>query len=144
MILIEPIQPKDTLLIRKQILRDNKALPCEFQGDFDLDTFHLGAFYEKKLVGIASFMKQSVNFLNGSQYQLRGMATLPEVRGLGYGKELIHQGIVQLQDKNIKYLWCNAREVAIKFYEKLGFTIHGKPFNIEHAGIHYKMYIKIK
>jgi len=125
--------------IRKEVLRKNIDLPYKFNGDFDEKTFHLGAFKNKELVGVVSFMKASLNDVDENQYQLRGMATLPKVRGEGFGKLLIDEGVRILQDMNIEIVWCNARIKAVGFYQKNAFKVEGELFDIPKVGDHYKM-----
>lgn len=144
MILVKQINTEQTYFLRKEILRKNIDLPHEFDGDFDSTTFHLGAFYDDNLVGVATFVEKSVDFLKGKQYQLRGMATATEVRGLGCGKTIIQEAISILLAQNIDYLWCNARKEAVGFYQKLGFEIYGSPFNLPLIGIHFIMYRPLK
>lgn len=139
MITIKIIPTEETYNLRKEVLRKNIDLPYKFNGDLDESTFHLGAFKENKLVGIVSFMKSSNDNIQGTQYQLRGMATLPEVRGEGFGNLLIEKGTEILQQKAIEFVWCNAREIALGFYQKNEFQIIGQSFDIEKVGVHYKM-----
>lgn len=139
MITIKTIPTEETYNLRKDVLRKNIDLPYKFNGDLDESTFHLGAFKENKLVGIVSFMKSSNDNIQGTQYQLRGMATLPEVRGEGFGNLLIKKGTEILQQKAIEFVWCNAREVALGFYQRNGFEIIDQSFDIERVGAHYKM-----
>ncbi|TDQ29940.1 GNAT family N-acetyltransferase [Tenacibaculum caenipelagi] len=143
MIKIKNISAQETYNIRLTVLRNNIDLPYKFLEDKDMDTFHLGAFYKEKLVGIATFIKNNINDIEGSQYQLRGMATLPEVRGKGYGSKLIEKAKEILQQKGITILWCNARKEAAKFYEGLGFQVIGEEFEVKKVGPHYKMYAQI-
>ncbi|RKF03645.1 acetyltransferase (GNAT) family protein [Tenacibaculum lutimaris] len=140
MIKIKNISAQETYEIRLSVLRNNIDLPFKFEGDEDKRTFHLGAFYEEKLVGIASFMRNRIDVVKGQQYQLRGMATLPEVRGMGAGKMLIEEAKSILKEKSITALWCNARKEAVGFYENLGFKITGEEFEVSKVGAHFKMY----
>ncbi|WP_369048921.1 GNAT family N-acetyltransferase [Tenacibaculum sp. UWU-22] len=137
---IQKITAAQTYSIRLSVLRNKIALPHQFEGDLDLNTFHLGAFVENKLVGIATFMQRDNPLLKGRQYQLRGMATLPEFRAKGVGAKLIQTSIKILKEKNTELLWCNAREVAYPFYKKQGFVVLGKPYTINLIGLHYVMY----
>ena len=143
MITIKEINPADTYKIRLEVLRKDIDLPYKFDGDFNMETFHLGGFYENELVGIATFMKNDIESLKGNQYQLRGMATITKARGKGLGKLIINKAVVVLKEKQIDFLWCNARKEAVLFYEKLNFTKIGKEFIVEKVGPHYKMYTKI-
>ena len=71
---------------------------------------------------------------------LRGMATLPEVRGLGYGAALVRSGCSYVASHHGTKLWCDARETAAGFYNKMGFKIKGNRFDIPPTGLHYRMW----
>ncbi|MGB5418163.1 GNAT family N-acetyltransferase [Algibacter sp.] len=112
-----------------------------FDGDNLETTIHLGIFIDTKIVGICSFFKnQNTNLQNVSQYQLRGMAVLKTHQGKNLGKIILKHGEQLLKEKNTKIIWCNAREVAVPFYEKTGYQITGNPFNISDIGLHYMMW----
>jgi predicted GNAT family N-acyltransferase len=140
MIQIKQISAQETYPIRLEVLRKGIPLPYEFNGDFDKDTFHLGAFLDKKLVGVSSFMKVNNDKFKGSQYQLRGMATLEESRGFGVGRKMMEAAFEVLKERQIDCLWCNARIVAVEFYKKLGLHTFGNLFSIKYVGDHYVMY----
>ena len=139
MIQIKKISAKDTYPIRLAVLRKNIPLPYGFNGDFDDATFHLGTFNDGILIAISSFMKVSNKQFKGSQYQLRGMATLEEFQGIGAGKLMMEYAFKLLNDLNIDCLWCNARVIAVPFYNKLGMKTVGDSYNIEFIGAHYVM-----
>lgn len=143
MIEIKEISAEKTYDIRLKVLRNGMDLPVQFSGDFDKDTFHLGVFEDSILKGIASFMKTKNQLFELPQYRLRGMATLPEVRGKGFGKQLLIEAIRILKNKESKIIWCNAREIALDFYKKLEFYIEGDSFEIPEIGKHYTMYKKL-
>ncbi|WP_440121140.1 GNAT family N-acetyltransferase [Tenacibaculum sp. Ill] len=140
MIKIKNISAQETYEIRLAVLRKNIDLPYKFKEDELENTFHLGAFYNNKLVGIASFMQNRIDVGNGEQYQLRGMATLPEVRGMGAGRLLIEEAKRILKVKGIDVLWCNARKEAVGFYKSLNFVTIGEEFEVQKVGPHFKMY----
>ncbi|CAM1340235.1 GNAT family N-acetyltransferase [Tenacibaculum amylolyticum] len=144
MVSVKKIAVEDTYFIRQEILRKGMNLPYTFDGDDAEDTFHIGVYEREKIVSIGTFMKRSSGVLEGAQYQLRGMATLNEARGKGYGKLLLDFATKELLKLNITYLWCNARVVAVKFYEKNQFQIIGESFMVAIVGPHYKMYKTIK
>jgi len=143
MISVEEIKAEDTYPIRKELLRKNMDLSSQFTGDFDKESFHLGLFYENKLVSIVSFMKTNHKMLNGEQYQLRGMATIEKFQGKGLGKILVEKSEEILINKNINYVWCNARVIALNFYKNIGFIIMGEPFEIPPIGKHFSMSKKL-
>ena len=143
MIEVKKIIAGETSKIRLEVLRKGIDLPYKFKEDLKDDTFHLGVFYKEKLVTIATFIKNKLKDLEGEQYQLRGMATLPEVRGKGFGKVIIEEAVKILKEKNVDFLWCNARKEVTSFYEKLNFVKLGEEFMVEKVGPHFKMYTKI-
>jgi predicted GNAT family N-acyltransferase len=140
MIEIKKITSEETYLIRLEVLRKNIPLPYEFNGDFDINTFHLGAFKDGKLVAISSYMKDGNSNFNGTQYQLRGMATLIEYQGLGMGKLMLEDSFSILQELKIDCLWCNARVIAVNFYKKMGLQTFGEKFELKYVGNHYVMF----
>ena len=143
MIVIKKINAEDTYQVRLEVLRKNIPLPYKFNGDFDEKTFHLGVFKEGKLIAVSSYMESDHKDLIGSQYQLRGMATLNEFQGYGAGKLMMQEAFSMLTQLNVNYLWCNARVVAVKFYEKQGLNIMGGSFDIPLVGKHFAMVKKM-
>lgn len=141
--IVKNISAGETFDIRIKVLRENIPLPYEFEGDYDPETIHLGAFDQGMKLGVASFMKVDLQGFEGRHYQLRGMAILPEFQGRGIGRLLLEHGEKMIIELNCNMIWCNARIVAVKFYEKLGYQIIGDEFEIKHVGAHYKMIKKI-
>lgn len=139
---IKGIQATEAYPVRHSILRPHQDLAtCVYPADEAPTTFHLGAFKEDELIGIASFYKESnSDFAQECQYQLRGMATSPEFRGMNIGKQLIIAAEAILKERQVDLWWCNARMVAIGFYEKLGLSVHGEIFEIEPIGLHKVMF----
>jgi len=139
------IKSLDTYPIRHRILRPHGTIEeCMFKGDNDELTFHLGAFVEKKLVSVASFyFERNTTFPDPYQFRLRGMATLPEYQGRGLSSALLRTALPAIKQNQCTLLWCNARESALGFYEKVGFKPHGEVFEIPHIGPHFLMSIQI-
>ena len=140
---IRYIKPEETYSIRKEVLRKNIDLPYMLEGDFDDETFHLGAFANDKLVSIATFTRKNKYFWKGAHYQLRGMASLEDSRGQGYGKALIQKAEQLLKSKNISVIWCNARVESLGFYKSMGYSILGNEFDVKKIGKHYLMFKEI-
>ncbi len=140
MIEVKYISAEDTYQIRKQILRKNSPLSEKTEGDFDKNTFHLGAFNDTKLVSVATFMQNNCPHFEGVQYRLRGMATLENHQQKGFGKLLIKRAEIILKERRATVLWCNARIGALNFYKRLSFKTKGSKFDIQYIGLHYIMY----
>ena len=135
------ISPQDTYGIRQQMLRPGLEIDhCKFQNDEDDNTIHLGAFIEGRLVSVASFyFNNNPRFNEDVQYQLRGMATLPEHQNQGFSRELLKFGFPLIKRNFCQLVWCNARLNAEGFYKKTGFEAIGNTFNIPDIGHHILM-----
>lgn len=69
--------------------------------------------------------------------KLRQMATIPEVRGDGYGRMLVHELEKYAVNNEMKAVVLHARHYAIGFYQKMGYTICSEPF--EEVGIEHRV-----
>ena len=150
--MIRPISAADTIAVRWLILRPGFArLTAVFAGDDDATTMHFGAFDDGALVGVASIYLAPAaascygppGIRSGPAYQLRGMATLPKVRGAGFGKALLEACVAAARDAGAALLWCNARTSAAQFYAKNGWQIIGEEFDIPTVGPHFRMFVPL-
>lgn len=139
---VKQIDYRDTYPIRHQMLRPGRPIEtCHFEGDDNDLTFHLGAYVDEKLASVASFYFKSHPEIKDQeyQYQLRGMATLPEYQNQGLSRALLKTAFPIIQNNHVKLLWCNARVGAAGFYENCGFIRVGEEFEIPDVGPHYLM-----
>lgn len=142
---IKEIPALETFSVRQPVLRPGKPIEsCHFEGDNLESTKHFGLFDNEKLAGIASLFEHSTPFLEEKfQFQLRGMAVLPEFQKKGLGEALVKHAENDALERGGKIIWFNAREIAVAFYKKLGYEIIGDPFNVADIGKHYVMYKKL-
>lgn len=144
---IIPVPVEEIYPIRQEVLRKGKPISaCYFDGDKDEKTLHIGAFSEEKIVGAATFLKNKNNqFTEAIQFQLRGMAVLPNLQGQKIGNKILFEAekILIAQNETV-LIWCNSRESATKFYLNNSFQISGPPFEIHGIGKHFLMFKKIK
>ena len=139
---VRVINAADTVAIRRIVLRP--GFPREtaiFAGDDAPTTRHFGAFVNERLAGVASIYAAPLPERPDAApaLQLRGMATLPEVRGRGYGRALLEACVAHARGENAALLWCNARTGAAPFYRKHGWMILGDEFDIPTVGPHLSM-----
>ena len=119
----------------------NSLEECKLDIDDLPTTFHVGAFKNKEMVAIGTFLQQeNEKFEATNQYRLRAMATSSKVRGENFGKLLIEFAIEELKNRKVDLLWCDARKVALGFYEKMGFNVIGDFYEIPIIGPHKLMY----
>jgi predicted GNAT family N-acyltransferase len=132
----------EILPLRHRILR--AGLPFEtacFDGDDDESTRHYAAVSGLEPVCCLSLMPSE--WEGRPAWQLRGMATDAAVQGRGLGRRLLETAVADARrDEPSRILWCNARTSAIGFYEKLGWRVMSKPFDVPAAGPHVKMLFK--
>jgi len=142
---IEEITADETRDLRQLTLRPHqKSDQLIYPGDYDRETVHYGVFYNNKLSGIASIYNESINGEdNKYSWRLRGMATTEDIRGMGFGKELMNTCLKHLKSKNAKLFWCNARLTAEGFYEKFGMKRKGEVFTPEDLGEHVVMVLNL-
>lgn len=137
---IVEISADETLSLRSNILRPGlKVEQCNYPGDTDNSTHHLGCYVNKELVGIVSIYERSNPELhnNGCGFQIRAMATSEAVRGKGIGASLLKAALELAIKSGADYIWANARASAIGFYKKAGYKIDSEEFQIEGVGAHF-------
>lgn len=107
----------------------------QLQKQLDNNTTFLLADLGNKFVGFAAFGYVDTYW----EYKLQKLYVLPEMQGKGVGKHLLTHIQNQLRSINITKmsLQVNRNNVAVQFYEKLGFTVvNSKDF---HFGNNYYM-----
>lgn len=139
---IKFIIPLQTWDLRHRVLRPHQTLAeCVYSQDELINSFHVGAFLNEKIVCVASFhFEENPNLPAENPFRLRGMATDPAFHKQGLGKMVMQFGQEELFRKKCDLLWFNAREIAFPFYEKLGFKYLGPLFDMPGIGPHKVMY----
>jgi len=120
--------------IRRQVFCIEQNVSEEIEMDeFDEVATHILAHIDNKSVGTARwrFTKEGT--------KMERFAVLKEYRGKDIGKELVNYTLDKLKDNDFIYL--NAQESVIKFYEKFGFEVVGNRF-YEADIPHKKMILK--
>ncbi len=145
--MIRAIAAAETIAVRWPVLRPGFARETAIFGDDDAPgTLHFGAFDDGKLTGVASIYLAPFPAQPeiAPTFQLRGMATLPEVRGAGFGKSLLDACVAAAREKGAALIWCNARTSAADFYAKNGWRITGDEFDIPTVGPHFRMCLDLR
>jgi len=135
-----------TYPLRLEVLRPGGTLAdCHFQSDAVPGAFHVGTFLDGRCVAVGSFSPEGHALLAATTpYRLRGMASAADVRGRGAGRLLLDVAHAELDRRGADLLWCNAREAAIPFYARMGFTGDGPFFDIAGIGAHQVMHRPIE
>jgi predicted GNAT family N-acyltransferase len=124
---IVELRPDETHALRRTVLRTGTASDeVVFDGDELATTFHLGIRADGDLVAISTWMERPYPDRPGERgFQLRGMATLEALRGSGLGARLLDAGVERCRASGAAVVWARARDTALPFYERHGFTTVG-------------------
>ena len=137
------ISASETRLLRHRVLWPHLPSPdvCVIDIDNREDAFHVGVFDHERLVSIGSFFAmESPRLEMKLQYRLRAMATDPDYRRMHAGRLLIDFAVERLRNENIQVLWCDARLIAVPFYESLGFNKEPDVYDVPLIGPHHFMW----
>lgn len=139
--MIKKITYLETFSVRHLVLRVGKPIEtCFFEDDDSDSTVHFGYFENEILVGVVSLFKnKNIIFDATNPFQIRGMAVLENHRKNGIRELLIKKCEVYVTENLGDLIWFNARVIAVKFYEKLGYTAIGNSFDISDIGKHFIM-----
>lgn len=143
---IRDISDAQTHPLRIEVLRAGMAnTDVVFPEDAHPEAFHLGAYDGDELIGVASFSPSECPFRAGAAaWQLRGMAVRATSQSSGVGGDLLRMAIARLRSDEVTVLWCNARDTAAAFYERLGFVMHGDGFRTVTTGLpHHVMVLDL-
>lgn len=125
---IEQVVASCTWHIRQRVLYPHGSLK-DVLLDGDFDATHFGAYHRNQLVGVISL------FAEGTEYQFRKFAVLPDYQRCGIGSELMQETIQFVKQWHGHLLWCNARVDAVPFYGRFGLAAVGTPY--DKGGITY-------
>ncbi|MFB2983136.1 GNAT family N-acetyltransferase [Microseira sp. BLCC-F43] len=109
---------------------------------YEDSAFHLVAVCHNQIVGSARLRELSTE-LGSIAY----VAVLPEFQNQGIGRKLIKKLIETATEKNLKRLRLRSRISALNFYQKLGFSPEGEPFDylgIPHIFMHLDIPTSLK
>lgn len=109
--------------------------------DDEPTTLHMGAFRDGELVGVGSIFNDAPgDSLAEDSWRIRGMATIEEVRGEGYGAALLTGLVLYATAAGGSEVWCNARTSAASFYAHHDFEARGPEYELPGLGPHLRMF----
>lgn len=109
-------------LLRWEVLAKPHGLPPEYaMCSEEMQSLHLIAFEDKKLVGCICFHPESQN--NGRIFE---MAVSEEYQGHGFGRKLLHKLEQMLVERGICDVYLYARPESEEFYTLMGYRPEGE------------------
>lgn len=120
---VEALTIEEVLPVRHKVLWPH--MPINFcRVDDDDKGEHFGVKMDGNIVVCVASL-----FTNSSgEIRLRKFATLPEYQGQGIGSSVLQHLVNYSKEKGATLFWFDARESAIQFYGKFGFSVEGERF----------------
>jgi len=141
---VEVVDGAATRELRRAVLRPSWPLDSPMHGDDNPDAIHLAALDDDgRLVGTCLVLPRPYPLRpdRPHAWQLRGMATVAELRGRGLGAMVLAAAVTEIQARGGRLVWCDARTTAVAFYAQHGFATEGEEFLHAESGIpHYRMW----
>lgn len=130
---VAPITTEQTHPVRLAVLRsDTPTKEVRFAEDDLAGVVHLGAFSPDEAGGViatSTWIPRNTPLRpDAPAVQLRGMATLHSHQGQGVGAALIAAGLEHARVIGARFVWANARDAALAFYVREGFSVEGDGF----------------
>jgi len=125
----------EAVWLRYEVLR--RPLGLEFTPEQlakEYDQIHLAAY--EPAGRLLAYL--NLTPVDADVVKMRQVVVAPAQQGRGVGKALVAESELLAADLHFKKMTLHARQVAIPFYERLGYAIVGEPF--EEVSIqHFKM-----
>ncbi len=113
-----------TVDLRDSVLR--KPLGLHFSADelaAEEDSLHIACYRGESLVGCLVLQP-----IGGGDVRMKQVAVVPELQGQGIGAALVAYAEALAQKVSYRRMVLHARETAVSFYEKLGYSRIGDGF----------------
>jgi GNAT superfamily N-acetyltransferase len=106
---------------------------------------HLGVKRADRVVGTSSwFQKECPDLVGETAVQLKGMAVDESLQGTGVGVQIIAAGLALAAERGVSVIWARARDSALGFYLRCGFTEIGPGYIDEPTGMpHHNVFRRI-
>ena len=130
-----PDEFKSYFNLRYRILRAPWGEPEGSEvDDIEDQCFHIMATNNMKAVGVGR-----LQFNSALEAQIRYMAVEKEYEGNGIGRMLVNALEQEARNKNMCTVILDAREPAVGFYQKLGYSIEKQSYLLFNEIQHYRM-----
>lgn len=140
---VRRISLEETKPVRVDVLRrGTPARDANYDGDDDPRTVHIGAVKTGHVVATSTWLVVPWSHdPDEVAVQLRGMAVSDEMQNLGVGRALIDAGVAHARELGARYVWAKARDSAIYFYERYGFSVVGERFMEPASGMPHHLVV---
>lgn len=145
--IVERCSTVEVLPLRMSVLRDGTPSQDPRYDEDDLDgTVHFAVRdydNEGEIIATSTWLPRPwPHDTTALSVQLRGMAVAKHLRGCGLGGVVLAAGMQHAQELGAKYVWARARDNALYFYERHGFTKVGDEFTDESTGLSHHLVVQ--
>jgi predicted GNAT family N-acyltransferase len=141
---VEIVDGAATRELRRAVLRPTWPLGSAMHGDDNPDAVHIAARDDdNRVIGTCLVLPRPypAHPDRPHAWQLRGMATSPQLRSQGIGATVLAAAIAEVRSRGGELIWCDARTSAVPFYAQHGFETEGAEFLHAESGIpHFRMW----
>jgi GNAT superfamily N-acetyltransferase len=102
--------------------------------EHEREAIHLGAWVGERLVGVGR-----LHFITPDTAQIRYMAVEPEMQGRGVGSRILNELEVRAGQRGAKRIVLNARDRALGFYHRHGYSVTHSSETLFNAIPHWEM-----
>jgi GNAT superfamily N-acetyltransferase len=142
--MVQQLTIDDIMSLRVQVLRQGTpATHAHYPEDEYPDVVHFGIKQAGDVIATSTwFLEECPEAPGLVAMQLKGMAVDTSLQTAGFGAQLIAAGVALAADRNAEIVWARARDSAIGFYEKCGFSIAGDGFIDESTDMPHHIVIR--
>lgn len=135
-LVVELVPADETYDLRHRVLgRGRTPSDLAAADDGDPDSGHFAIKLDGDVVATGTVRRRtSPRDERGSQWQVRGMAVEPALRGRGLGSAVLAAILEHVAERGGDLVWCHARIAARRLYERHGFLAEGELFEDPVAG----------
>lgn len=141
---VEELPLADILELRTRVLR--KGTPSSnpsYSEDSDSSTVHLGVRDLGRVIAVSSWINRPYpHDATSVAIQLKGMAVDEALQGSGIGRLIIDAGEARAHQCGASIVWARARDAALDFYIKCGYSVVGEMFMDEATGMPHHIVVK--
>lgn len=127
---VERVDFDDIHDLRVRVLRKGTPVThATYPEDSYDDVVHLAIRRDGIVVATSTwFSKECPERPGVPALQLKGMAVDDSLQTTGFGRALIDAGVSLTAERKAQLVWARARDTAVGFYEKCGFSVVGDGF----------------